>query len=429
MTGLKTIEVHVQNFQSVEDLRFEITGFTCITGPSNIGKSALVRALSGALLNSSVVGAVRKGKKHCTVEMKSEDWGVKWEKGERVGRYWLPGEDKARDGIGQGQTEFTSSLGFRSIKVGAQHITPWLADQFHPIFLLDQSGPSVTDFISDITRLKVLQNAITINARMRQRQLQSAQAAEDEARRLEGIESKYSPVDQVAAVEQDLVSQMESVAEYERVVEELRRYSDRMESESAVIQVLSGSKRVRVPAEEPDPTAEIVELVRQWTLLESSAMAVFRLRDCSSLVVPDAPEGEFAELESASRFLAISPLRESVAALEPAASLRVPEEVPGTEEVAALASVMARIDAARAGVAALSAELPEVPDVDHGAEAESLRLASVALSAMDAEQREISRLDAELVRAQAELEAVDLELSAIPTCPECGQVTAPHSHP
>lgn len=43
---IKPVKVSIKNFQSVSDIEFEIHGFTCITGPTNIGKSAIIRAIS-----------------------------------------------------------------------------------------------------------------------------------------------------------------------------------------------------------------------------------------------------------------------------------------------------------------------------------------------------------------------------------------------
>ena len=85
---MKPVQIRIRDFQSIDSIDLEVSGFTCVTGPTNIGKSAIVRAVSSAILNKSVVGSVRKGKKFCTVEVD----GLKWEKGERVGRYWVPGE-------------------------------------------------------------------------------------------------------------------------------------------------------------------------------------------------------------------------------------------------------------------------------------------------------------------------------------------------
>jgi len=43
------MRVRVEDFQSLQSVDFTATGLTVITGASNIGKTALIRAIEGAL--------------------------------------------------------------------------------------------------------------------------------------------------------------------------------------------------------------------------------------------------------------------------------------------------------------------------------------------------------------------------------------------
>ena len=45
------LKVTVEDFQSIDKAELEVSGFTCLTGKSNIGKSALLRALNAAMKN------------------------------------------------------------------------------------------------------------------------------------------------------------------------------------------------------------------------------------------------------------------------------------------------------------------------------------------------------------------------------------------
>jgi len=47
---LYPVKIRIKNFQSIEDLEIEVRGFTAITGKTNIGKSAIMRAISSAML-------------------------------------------------------------------------------------------------------------------------------------------------------------------------------------------------------------------------------------------------------------------------------------------------------------------------------------------------------------------------------------------
>ena len=53
------VDVEIRNFQSIEKATIKIDGFTVVVGRSNIGKSALVRAVKAALTGAPVSSFVR----------------------------------------------------------------------------------------------------------------------------------------------------------------------------------------------------------------------------------------------------------------------------------------------------------------------------------------------------------------------------------
>lgn len=427
---MKPIKISIKDFQSIESLDLELSGFTCITGPTNIGKSAVIRAISNAILNKSVVGAVRKGKKFCTVDVD----GLKWEKGERVGRYWVPGEldesgnPKPRDGIGQGQTEVTEMMGFRSVKVGDKYINPWLATQFNPIFLMEDSGPAVTDFISDIAHLKSLQNAIIHCTRVRQRLLTSVKDKEAELVKMTAKEEALAGVDNLTKAEKDLVSQLESLEEYAAVIAYLRRTIAGIESEQRSIAALSDYSSVRVPKRPADPAESLAGPARTWTAMESAAVSISSIRAVSKVPVPEALGTEAVEdMRSLSRFLAIPSLEASVSALGPAASVSVPDALSsGSESLRGMASLLRSLTSARAREAALSGDVPDVPAPPSFADLSS---AASLLRSMDECASAIGEHKASLEAIEGSIWQNDKEMAAIPTCPTCKQVfVQSHSH-
>lgn len=158
------INVEVKGFQSAEDIKFVIDGFTAIVGRSNIGKSALVRALKCALTNAEGVSFVRhgidcartlRGAKTCkcfaSVHIVTEGFDLLWEKGDSVNRYIF---NKALyDHPGKGLPEFLASSGLSPVKVGDDASCIQISDQFYPIFLLNKSGGIIAETISDVSKL------------------------------------------------------------------------------------------------------------------------------------------------------------------------------------------------------------------------------------------------------------------------------------
>jgi DNA repair ATPase RecN len=164
------INIEVKGFQSAEDVKFVIDGFTAIVGRSNIGKSALVRALKCALTNAEGVSFVRhgpecarvlRGVKTCkcfaSVHIVTEGFDLLWEKGDSVYRYTF--NKSEYDHPGKGIPEFLANNGLAPVRVGDGAGCIQISNQFYPIFLLDQSGGVVAETISDVSKLTRINKA------------------------------------------------------------------------------------------------------------------------------------------------------------------------------------------------------------------------------------------------------------------------------
>lgn len=422
MAGLKPVRVRISNYQSVEHVEFEVEGFTCIRGGTNIGKSAILRAISGALLNTPAVHKVRRGHKYATVELQSEDWGVKWEKGEAVTRYWLPGDEKPRTAVGQGQADFVAAMGFQGVDVGKDHIYPWYASQHETIFLLNQSGPSVTEFISEVSRLKVLQDAITINVRAREQAVRDAKASESEAAAARSALEPFRDLASLEGVPASLEDQLESIEEYERRIDQLERIRIGIEREEAAVARLASADSVRAPSG-PSRDAEKLEQGSSFLLkLEGSARAVIAVKGIEQVKVPAVP-AESARLEIVPKAVAALELAGSLARMEESLSRPMPDRGPAHEAAALEAAVRALqpLEAARDRVAALSgAEEVRVPLAP--ADASKLETALEMLRKLEAEALLLIEAESRLRDAEKELADVEKELASIPTCPTCRQV-------
>ena len=182
------MDVEVRNFQSIERVVFKIEGFTALVGRSNIGKSALVRAIKAALTGAPVTSFVRHGKaclrrtkkaKACkcfaSVHLKAEGYDLLWEKGDAINRYTFNGNvyDKAE----KGTPEFLSPA-FLPVKIGDKQELLQVADQFTPIFLLDQTGGVVADVLSDAARLDRFNVALRLAEKDRREAVQTRKIRE-----------------------------------------------------------------------------------------------------------------------------------------------------------------------------------------------------------------------------------------------------------
>lgn len=388
---LHPINVTIKNFQSISELDFEIYGFTCITGKSNIGKSSIVRAISGALINAPVGGAIRKGAKYCSVSLQSTDWGFIWEKGAGVNRYHLRDKDKPLDKVGAGQIDQIANLGFQSVKVGSDKVIyPWLASQFEPLFLINQSGPAITDFISEVSRLETLQDAIIINTRNKRRFLEEAKVKTENLDKIRQKEQTLSDLDQLLVVRDELDAQAFSIQQYEDQISNGKILSDKIFDNADKIDRLSKVESVKVP-ETIEGFIELQAIYDHWMKLEKAAKNVIGIRGILAVLVPSVPE----ELEQIQNLATVETLANSIEFLQASVEiLSQPVPVPDPEEMP-----------------------PE------------LLTGWSILTRLEQLKAEETGFRKQLTSIEAELAEVKEQIDAIPVCPTCSRpVILSHSH-
>lgn len=197
------IQIEVKNFQSIRHVKLNVEGFTALVGRSNIGKSALIRAVRCALSNSTGTGFVRHDedcirktndrRKTCkcktSVHLKTEDFDLLWEKGDSISRYTFNGEEFSA--LDKGVPEFLVQAGFAPVKTGSDIGTVQVSDQFFPIFLLHQSGPAIAESISDVSRLDRINAATKLAEKERREVMATRKVRTEDVARVEGELSFY----------------------------------------------------------------------------------------------------------------------------------------------------------------------------------------------------------------------------------------------
>lgn len=170
------MKIRVDNFQSIGSAELQPTGLTVIVGPSDRGKSALLRAIEAALFNRPGDQFVRTGAKTATVALELDDPNttvssrrhINWEKGAGLNKFAVDGVEFTR--VGKGAPPPLQALGFRDVTIGAklkddgtfeggETVRPQVARQFDPVFLLDKSGGFLNEVLLGLSRLNVLQRA------------------------------------------------------------------------------------------------------------------------------------------------------------------------------------------------------------------------------------------------------------------------------
>ena len=301
------IEIEIRRFQSIEHVTLRVTGFSALVGRSNIGKSAVIRAVQSALgdppsadyIRHDGTCARRVGAKKCkcvaSVHIKMPGFDLLWKKGDGVNCYKF--NDIEYNSVGQGTPDFLP--GFLPVKVGDRKAMLQVADQFYPMFLLDKSGGAVADLLSDVANLdrinvasrfadKDLKEA-TSTLKLRQRDV-SALSAE-----LAGYDGLDKAVERVETV-QSALNRVQTLC---RCVTELDTFIDAVRSVGRQLKALQAVTAVVIPDVAP-VSAKVEELARvvEWCSdIDGKQLVITGLSGVDKIVVPELAQDISSRLD------------------------------------------------------------------------------------------------------------------------------------
>jgi hypothetical protein len=253
------ITIEVRGFQSIASATIQVEGFTSLVGKSNIGKSAFVRAVRCALTNPTGTSFVRHGRdcarqsrknaKTCdcssSVHMVMEGFDLLWEKGDKVNRYTFNGQEY--DKPDRGVPDFLAGVGLSLVKVGDKTGSIQVADQFYPIFLLDQSGPAIAEAISDVSQLDSI-NAATRLVEKERREVQATKKVrESDIKELATKLTLYDTLDEKLVLVAEAEKALLSLSAQRAKAQTLERFLGALEALKVELTALTQAAKVEVP--------------------------------------------------------------------------------------------------------------------------------------------------------------------------------------
>lgn len=393
------IKIRVQNFQSVEDQTLEVNGFTAITGPNNVGKTAFLRAVRGVFSNTKGDWFVRHGTDFATVEVTFEDGtSVTWQKGKGRNRYRINDSDWFKK-VGSGvPEEIADVLGISPVVAGTTTLTPNYNVAGDNVFLLNDPGSVLAEAISDVERVGLLNRALK-KAESGKRKATSTLKVRESDRKVtrehleefDGLSSLGSRI--------ELVSLARGKAEKMRkAYTTLEGYRQDMEKVTQICDALSGVESV---GDVPDETVE-------------RALKARRAIESMSSFLRDLGRAETSIQEVESQLPLYTGVDTISGVLEEKALLREIRQLHSE-----LADVESKISTGRERLAMF----PELQDVQLPDNTELKGLLSLR-EQMDAAGREVDKASANLRASEVELGEVEEflsdNLSHIGTCPLCG---------
>ena len=152
------LTLHVENFQSLESVDVQFEGFTAITGPSNVGKSALIRALQAIMTNDLHKTWIRHGTKRATVRLNPDLPGLRsmeFVKGGTINSYSLVTDESPEPvklpKVGKVAPDQVRDAGFSLLETDREtEHSLHVARQLEPLFLVADSEPEITSIINSI---------------------------------------------------------------------------------------------------------------------------------------------------------------------------------------------------------------------------------------------------------------------------------------
>lgn len=217
----------VSNFQSLESADIELGSFTVIVGPSNSGKSALLRALRAVVRNVNTPASVRAGKTAFTAQVRFGGTDVVLERGRSQSTY--------RVILPDGVEEVYAKAG-RAVPEDVQQVlglpTPQGPDltfssQIDPPFLLSETGTTAAKMLGDLTNVSKLHAA----------------AREANRRRLEAAKTHKIRADDALGCAQRLREEFSDLPAQAQVLRTARGLLESVQGKAREVDRLTGTLR------------------------------------------------------------------------------------------------------------------------------------------------------------------------------------------
>lgn len=152
-------QVSITNFQSLQKVNVLLGPVTVVVGPSNTGKSALVRALQAWAFNQTGTDFISKGAKFTSITV---DCGeeVTWTKKLTGGAEYTIGSGQVYTKLGTTVPPDVEEItNVHRIDIDGLKMTPQFAGQFDSPFLLTESAAKAARVIAKVTHLDVVMTA------------------------------------------------------------------------------------------------------------------------------------------------------------------------------------------------------------------------------------------------------------------------------
>lgn len=238
------MKLSIRNFQSIKKAELDIEPLTVIVGPSDSGKSAIIRALAAALWNTPGNDFISWGSKKAEVDFQDGTDHIHYEKGSAP-KYTINGHDYSA--IGRGPFAEVEAVGYRELQADSRKARPQLSRQHDAPFLISDDYPptSVAALLGDLSDSAIVNKAkrvlekdikqLTSELNYKQGELDDLKKAVLHYRDFDNIEDKYAKLKEQLS---ELVNESASFAEIKLKINELRDLQNYLKAATGMIEKL-----------------------------------------------------------------------------------------------------------------------------------------------------------------------------------------------
>lgn len=284
-------EISIKNFQSIKKVTFTIDGFTVITGKNNIGKSAIVRAIEAALTNQPGVEFIRKGEKSTEVKIKKDKLNIEWKKGTSA-TYKINGENFSK--LNRAIPQPLIDAGFDKMEIGDQKISPIIASQFQPLFLLNKNGGVITDVLAHLYNIDTLSVADDLCVKELRSQKSLLKTREEDLKKLDENLEKYKDFDKLKKEAEKIFDLHKHVQKLQAEIESLIDYDNKIKEITQNIKDVEFIKKFKVPSiKKIEQNITGLEwLIEKAEKFRDLSQSIKKLRDITKITIPKIPDLE-----------------------------------------------------------------------------------------------------------------------------------------
>jgi energy-coupling factor transporter ATP-binding protein EcfA2 len=242
-------EIFIKNFQSLKDVNFVIDGFTVVVGKNNIGKSAIVRAIDAALTNEAGDAFIRNGESKTEVRIKRKDIDIQWEKGDSASY-----KVKVGDGKLEPYTKLNRAIpkplleaGFDKIQIEDKMVSPLIASQFEPLFLLNKRGSVITEVLTALYDMDLISIADDLCQKDLKSQRSIIKTREKDLSDLQAKLLKFKDFEAVKAEVTGIVEEEKFCIKLQAEINQLVRYEEEIQFLEKSLKVLESLKGLSLP--------------------------------------------------------------------------------------------------------------------------------------------------------------------------------------